>query len=44
MYDYIGQLNSYGKACGLGVAVNVNNNNERFEGTWLGDKRHGVGR
>ena len=40
-YDYTGELDEHGYACGFGVAVKTNNNHDRIIGTWLEDKEHG---
>ena len=36
-YDYTGEVDQNGKACGQGVAVFVNDKDMRYEGTFLDD-------
>ena len=44
VYDYTGELDECGHACGFGVAVNTNKNHDWINGTWLEDKEHGFSR
>ena len=41
-YDYTGEMDQDGKACGQGVAVFVNDKDMRYEGTFLDDQPHGL--
>ena len=42
--EYTGELDSEGHACGVGIAVRLDDPRERWEGTFCHDKPHGVGK
>ena len=41
-YDYRGELDREGRACGYGIAVRTNDSTWRYEGTFLDDKIEGL--
>ena len=40
-WEYTGELDDNGLACGHGVATQ---GNKQYKGTWFMDKRHGIGK
>ena len=42
MYDYAGEMDCDGNACGFGVAVHSQHSDQWFNGTWLRDDIHGI--
>ena len=40
-WEYTGELDDNGLACGHGVATH---GNKQYKGTWFADKRHGIGK
>ena len=42
-FEYKGELDMEGKACGHGVAVHSKDPTIRYVGTWLDDEYHGIG-
>ena len=40
-YDYEGEIDEQGKACGYGIAVSVKEPDSRWEGTFQNDLPHG---
>ena len=44
MWEYDGEIDDRGNACGQGVAVLADDSKEVFRGTFLDDKRHGQGK
>ena len=41
-YQYVGELDPQGKACGYGIATRVDDATWRYEGTFLDDKLEGL--
>ena len=41
-YDFTGDLDTIGKACGFGVAIAVDDPNEKYIGTFRDDLPHGI--
>ena len=41
--EYTGELDSEGQACGIGTAVRLDDPTEKWEGTFMNDKPHGLG-
>ena len=41
-WDYEGDVDEYGQACGYGTAVSKENGNV-YKGTWLDNLPHGIG-
>ena len=45
LYEYSGELDADGKACGKGLATMTGSDcGVVFEGTWLNDRLHGIGK
>ena len=42
-YEYTGELDKDGNACGFGIAVGEIDKDARYESTWFQNKRHGIG-
>ena len=41
-YDYKGEIDEFGNACGKGIATRVNIFTTRCTGTWYNNKPHGI--
>ena len=41
--EYTGELDSENRACGIGTAVRLSDPTEKWEGTFMNDKPHGLG-
>ena len=43
-YDYVGEVDSKGKACGHGVATKFDDPDFKYIGTFIDDKPEGIGK
>ena len=44
MYDYVGEIDSNGRACGVGKVKYHTVNNKEVEMTFFENKMHGIGK
>ena len=43
-YDYVGEVDSKGKACGHGVATKCDDSDFKYIGNFIDDKPEGIGK